>query len=88
MKVELYIPGTTSLKEKRFVLKSVKTRIQNRFNVSIAEVDWMDKWQRTCLGIVCVSNDHRFLESTLAKVVNAIEQESRVEMTDQRMEIL
>ena len=88
VKVELYLPGTCSLKEKRFVLKSLITKIQNRFNVSVAEVEFQDKWQKVCLGIACVSNDRRFLDSTLSKVLNTITQEDRAEIIDQVTEIL
>ena len=86
--IELYIPGTFSLKEKRFILQSIKKKIQNQFNVSIAEVDFHDKWQRSCLGIACVSNDRRFLDKTLANVMNAVQRESRVEILNQIIEIL
>lgn len=86
--IELYIPCTFSLKEKRFILQSIKKKIQNQFNVSIAEVDFHDKWQRSCLGIACVSNDRRFLDKTLTKVLNAIQRESRVEILNQVIEIL
>jgi len=88
MKIELLLPGVYSLKEKRFVLKSLKTRIQNTFNVSVAEVDFHDQWQRSCLGIACVSNDRRFLDSTLSKVMNFILKETRVEVMDHVTEIL
>jgi len=87
LKVELYIPGIASLKEKRFVLKSLKTRIRNRFNVSVAEIDFMDKWQRSCIGIAVVSNDRRFLDEILSKVLNVIFYENRVEVIDQITEI-
>ena len=86
--VELYLPGTFSLKEKRFVLKSMKQRIRNNYNVSIAEIDYHDKWQRACLGIACVSNDRRFLDTTLTKVLNTIDREGRVEVLNQVTEIL
>lgn len=88
LQAELYLPGTTSLKEKRFVLKSLKTRIRNRFNVSIAEVDFHDKWQRACLGVAAVSNDRRFLDETLSKVMNQITREDRIELIEQVVEIL
>ncbi|MFH1943775.1 MAG: DUF503 domain-containing protein [bacterium] len=88
MTVELYLPGTGSLKEKRFVLKSLKTKIRNRFNVSIAEIDHHDKWQRSSFGIAAVATDRRFLDETLSKVMNAVSQESRVEVIDQMIEIL
>ena len=86
--VELYLPGMLSLKEKRFVLKSLKTRIRNDFNVSVAEVDFQDKWQRACLGVACVSNDRRFLDETLSKVLNIITRDDRVEIVGQVIEIL
>jgi len=87
LKVELYIPGIASLKEKRFVLKSLKTRIRNRLNVSVAEIDFLDKWQRSCIGIAVVSNDRRFLDEILSKVLNVIFHENRVEVIDQVSEI-
>lgn len=86
--IELFLPGTFSLKEKRFVLQSIKKRIRNKFNVSIAEIDFHDKWQRTCLGIACVSNDRRFLDATLNKVLNTIDREDRVEVLNQVTGIL
>ena len=88
MKLELFFPDTFSLKEKRFILKSIKTKIQNQFNVSVAEVDFHDKWQHSCLGIACVSNDRRFLDSTLSKVINFVSREGRIEIMDHVTEIL
>lgn len=88
LQVELYIPGSQSLKEKRFVLKSIKTKIRNRFNVSVAEVDQQDKWQRATLGISCVSNDRRLIDEILSKVQNLLMNDSRIELTDQVTEIL
>ena len=86
--LELYIPGTFSLKEKRFILKSLKQRIRNRFNVSVAEVGHLDKWQKAIVGIACVSNDRRYIDSTLSKIMNMISRENRVEVLDEIIEIL
>ena len=72
-RVELHIPSNTSLKGKRRVVKSIKDRVQGRFNVSIAEVDRLDDWQRATLGIACVSNNPRLVDEILSKVVNLIE---------------
>lgn len=72
-RVELRIPGNHSLKGKRRVVKSIKDRVQGRFNVSIAEVDRLDDWQRATLGVACVSNDRRLVDEVLSKVVNLIE---------------
>jgi uncharacterized protein YlxP (DUF503 family) len=88
LQVELLLRDCFSLKEKRFVLQSLKKRIQNRFNVSVAEVDLNDVWQRASLGFACVSNDRRFLDSQVSKLLNAVIQEDRGEVIDQRVEIL
>ena len=86
--IELYLPGVLSLKEKRFIIKSMKDRMRNQFNVSVAEVDFSDKWQRACLGIACVSNDRRFIDSTLTKIMNFIQKDDRVEVINHITEIL
>ena len=49
--VQLHLPESRSLKDKRQVVKSIKERIRNRFNVSIAEVDYLDLWQRCAIAI-------------------------------------
>lgn len=85
---ELLIPGAASLKEKRFVIKSIKTKIQNRFNVSIAEVDHLDKWQRACLGIAFVSNERRFLDEVMSKITNTMMDDHRFEVIDHCVEVL
>ena len=85
--VELFIPESGSLKSKRFVLKSIKTRIRNKFNVSIAEIENNDKWQRSSFGVAVVSNDKKIINSTLTRVINFIENDCRVEIIDQTMEI-
>ena len=84
--VDIYLTEIFSLKEKRYVLQSLKTRIQNNFNVSVAEVEFNDKWQRSRLGIVCVSNAQKHNQQVLAKVLHFIEQENRVEIIDQLQE--
>jgi uncharacterized protein YlxP (DUF503 family) len=85
--VELFIPESGSLKSKRFVLKSIKTKIRNKFNVSVAEVENNDKWQRASLGIAVVSNDKKIVDSTLNQVINFIENDFRVEVIDRSIEI-
>ena len=85
--VELYIPDSGSLKSKRFVLKSIKTKIRNVFNVSIAEIENNDKWQRSSLGLAVVSNDRKIVDSTLSQAFNFIENDFRVEVIDHSIEI-
>lgn len=52
---ELFIPASTSLKDKRQVLRSVTQQVQNKLHVAVAEVDYQDKWQRAALGVTCVA---------------------------------
>jgi len=70
--IELRLPENHSLKGKRQVIKSITTRIQNRFNVSVAEVDNQNLWQLATLGVACVSNHRRHADETLANVVKFI----------------
>jgi uncharacterized protein YlxP (DUF503 family) len=87
-RVELHIAGNTSLKGKRRVVKSIKDRVQGRFNVSIAEVDRLDDWQRATLGIACVSNNSRLVDETLSKVVNFIEGHAEALILDYEIDLV
>ena len=71
-KVSLRLPENLSLKGKRQVLRSITTRVGSKFNVSIAEVDDHDLWQLATLGICCVSNNKRYTNEVLSKVVDFI----------------
>ena len=71
-KISLRLPENLSLKGKRRVLKSITTRVGNQFNVAVAEVDDHDLWQLATLGICCVSNNKRYTNEVLSKVVNFI----------------
>ncbi|MDQ3878997.1 MAG: DUF503 domain-containing protein [Actinomycetota bacterium] len=66
---ELFIPASTSLKEKRHVLRSIIDGVRNRYNVSVAEVDFQDLWQRAAIGVTCVSGS----SSHCMKVMNEID---------------
>jgi uncharacterized protein YlxP (DUF503 family) len=88
-KVKLRLPDNHSLKGKRQVLKSIITRVANQFNVSVAEVDDQDVWQLATLGICCVSNDKRFTNEVLSKIVDFIGNgRFDIEMLDYEIEIL
>jgi len=64
----LYIAESSSLKEKRMVVRSVVQRVRNRFNVAVAEIDTQDVWEVATLGIVCVSADARHADEMVSKV--------------------
>ena len=80
--VDLIIPGCSSLKEKRYALSSLKTRLRRKFNVAVAEVDHHDKWQRCELAIVTTATDRRTADSQCDKVVRFVERDHRVEIVD------
>ena len=88
-KISLRLPENLSLKGKRQVLKSITTRVQNRFNVSVAEVDDHERWQLATIGICCVSNNNRHTNEVLSKVVNfVVNSRFEVEILDYEIEIL
>jgi len=72
--IELRLPENHSLKGKRQVIKSIITRLQNKFNVSVAEVDNQDLWQLATLGVACVSNHRRHADETLTNIVKFVAQ--------------
>jgi len=88
-RISLRLPENLSLKGKRRVLKSIITRVRSKFNVSMAEVDDHELWQLATLGICCVSNDGRYTNEVLSKVVDFIvNARFDVEILDDEIEIL
>ncbi|MDK2835661.1 MAG: uncharacterized protein PWP21_438 [Thermosediminibacterales bacterium] len=83
----LMLYESNTLKEKRQVIKSIINRIKSRFNVSIAEVDFLDSWKRAQLGIACVSNDKAHANSVITSVINFLEKDFRFEITDIQVRI-
>ena len=86
--VELHIPDVQSLKGKRQVLSSLTTRIRNRFNVSIAEIDEHDLWQKSILGIACVANESGRVNQILDQVLNLIRANPSLELLRSQIEVL
>ena len=84
--VQLHLPESRSLKDKRQVLKSVKERVRNRFNVSVAETDYLDLWQRSTLAIAIVSTDVAHADDVLTKAVDFIESDGRVQILEVSVE--
>ena len=68
--LELRIEGAHSLKDKRQVLRSLKDRLRNSFNISIAEIEVTDLWQRATLGVVSISDSRDYLEGLMRNVEN------------------
>ncbi len=86
--VDLQIPASRSLKSKRKVVSSITSRLRQRFNVAVAEVDFLDKWQRSRIGISAISNDSHVVESQLRKALEMIEGTGLAVVLDSEFEIL
>jgi uncharacterized protein YlxP (DUF503 family) len=77
MTAQLYLHGITSLKEKRRIVKSVIERLKSRFNVSASEVDHNDVRTSAVIAIAVVSNDTRFVNQQLDKIIDFIRSDGR-----------
>lgn len=86
--VELHIPDVQSLKGKRQVLSSLTTRLRNRFNISVAEIDEHELWQKAILGIAYVANDAGRVNQVLEQVLNLIRANPSLELLRSRIEVL
>ncbi len=84
----LHIPESGSLKTKRQSLRSLKDRIRSRFNVSVAEVEHNDLWQKSSLAVAAVSNDKSHLNQTLDHVVNLVQRVPEMDLLEYHIEIL
>ncbi len=86
--VELHLPAVGSLKDKRHVLKGVKEKVRHRFEVSVAEVNHQDSWQRATLAVACVSQDSRHANEVVSKALAFIESLVDGHVIDIQTEIL
>ncbi len=77
-RLTLFLPDVHSLKEKRMVLRRVKDRAQQKFNLAIAEVGENDLWQRALIGVAVIGSGRRFVESALDEVVRFIRDQAEV----------
>lgn len=85
--MELHLYEADSLKSKRFIIKSLKERIKNKFNVSIAEVDGHDLWQRSVLGAACVANETKVINETFHSIRNIVLNTPSVELLNSTIEM-
>jgi uncharacterized protein YlxP (DUF503 family) len=86
--VELFIAGSQSLKDKRQVIHGLKDRLRGKFNLSIAEVDSQDLWQKAILGMACVSNENNHVNQVLEQALNLIKSIPSVEVVRTHLELL
>jgi len=86
--INLYFPDSHSLKDKRSVVKSLKLRINNNFNVSVSEINDYNLWKNTTLGIACIGNEKRYINSVLNEVIKLIENQNKLQLINFKTTIL
>ena len=87
LKVRMLVRESQSLKDKRQVVRSVKDKLRNSFNVSIAEVEAEDHRQMAVLGMAMVSNDAALIRHTFDEIVQALRAHPIAEFIDHEVEI-
>jgi len=75
LSLHIKIPGCGSLKEKRGRLKPLLARLRLEFNISVAELDYLDSWQNALIGCSLLSNDHNHTQRSLQKIISWIEKQ-------------
>jgi hypothetical protein len=87
LRLEIHIPASHSLKEKRSVVNHVKERVRTRFNASVAEIDHQELWQRAALGVAVVSGEGGGLDRVLRDILEVVEREPRLQVLDYQIRI-
>jgi len=88
--LELRIEGAQSLKDKRQVLRSLKDKLRQRFNVSVAELEETNLWQRATIGVVSISSSRDYLTGLMQQVERAasrIANDNGAELTDSYVDV-
>ena len=89
--LELSIEAAHSLKDRRQVVRSLKDRLRNSFNVSVAELDGAELWNRSTVGVVSISASRDYLDGLMKNIerqANRIANNSGAEVTDSFLEYI
>ncbi|KPK76006.1 MAG: hypothetical protein AMJ79_08700 [Phycisphaerae bacterium SM23_30] len=86
LQMQVGVFDAMTLKDKRRVIKSIKDRISNKYNVSIAEVGDADQLRSSILGVAMVGNDRRFLDSALSGIVEYVKKAPKLSLIDYTLE--
>ena len=86
--IKFYLHGNNSLKGKRRVVRAIKDRLKNDFNVSVTEVGDQDVWQNLHIGISAVGSNRPYMDGLISKVVDAIDKMNLAEMVNCKTETL
>ncbi len=86
--LEFHLPACRSLKEKRRFLKSFRTRVSNKFNVAVSEVDHHDLWQRSTIGVVSIAAEREPIDKMFQKVLREAERQREAQLISVEIEFL
>ena len=78
--IEFLIPESRSLKTKRKITKSLIDRIRNKYNASVSEIGYLDKWQRSVIGISMISNNRQLIEKGYASIEQVFREVSEIDL--------
>ena len=84
---DLRVPDSHSLKQKRHVVKSLTSALRSKFNVTVAEVDHHDLWQRTAIAVAAVGSQEYHLRKVMHEVERFVERWAEVELIDARLSL-
>lgn len=88
LSITLLIQKSNSLKDKRIVLNSLKTRLRRKFNISLIESDDQDKWQKSVLSIVNLGENRRSVNRTINQIINFIGRQINCEILDYQIQLI
>lgn len=88
LQLDIFIPESRTLKDKRRVVRSLKDRIAQSHNVSVAEVSRLDEYQRSIIGIAMIGNDKRYIEGGLSRIVDLVRINGNINLLDYKLEML
>lgn len=88
LKLTLFIPGSNSLKEKRMVLHSLKSRLRNNFNVAVTQLGDEDKWQKSTLAVAGIERDRNNMNSILSNIINFVDGFGSVDLIGHEIELI
>jgi hypothetical protein len=86
LKISLYLPECHSLKEKRKIILSIKTKLKNNLNISFAEINDFDLWQKTTIAIASVAREKNSIMKTFNEILNEITHEKNVLISKKEIE--
>ena len=88
LQLQVSVFDAMTLKDKRRVIKSLKDRLSNKYNVSVAEVGYNDSIRTSILGVAMVANESSFLESALSGIVDFVRNIPKLSLIDYKIETI